>query len=300
VRILVAGSSGLIGSALVRVARSDGDEVLRLVRREKAADDEVSWDPSSERGPEPAALAGVDAVVNLAGANIGDHRWTDDYKRELTETRVKSTTLLASTLATLDHKPRVLLSGSAVGYYGETGDAVVDEDSPAGNDFFAELCTQWEAAAQPARDAGIRTVLVRTGVVLSTKGGALAKVLPLFRAGLGGRLGSGKQYMSWIARPDHVAAMRFLLAADDIDGPVNLTAPNPVTNAAYTKAIAAAVRRPAFTFAPALALKLALGELAETVLGGQQVLPNRLLSAGFRFGYDDVERAVRALVDSDS
>ena len=299
-RILVSGSSGLVGSALVRVARSDGDEVLRLVRRDANSDDEVSWDPAADRGPDPAQLGDIDAVINLAGAGIGDHRWTDAYKKQLVDSRIESTRLLASTIAELDDKPRVFLSGSAVGFYGDTGDTAVDEDSPAGNDFLADLAAKWEAAAVPASSVGIRTVLLRSGIVLSTKGGALGKVLPLFRAGLGGRLGSGKQYLSWIARPDHVAAMRFLLRSADIVGPVNLTAPTPVTNAVYTKAIAAAVRRPSFARAPSAALRLALGEFAETVLEGQRVLPNRLLAAGFEFGYGTVDAALRALVDANA
>lgn len=299
-RVLVSGSSGLIGSALVRVLRSDGDEVFRLVRREKSADDEVSWDPAQGRGPDPVAIEGVDAVVHLAGAGVGDHRWTDAYKQELTESRVDSTRLLATVLAGLDRLPQVFLSGSAVGYYGDTGDTEVDENSPAGKDFLAQLCVQWEAASEPAAQAGIRTVGMRSGIVLSTKGGALGKVLPLFRAGLGGRLGSGKQYVSWIARPDHVAAIRFLMTADDITGAVNLNAPSPVPNAAYTKAIAGAVRRPALFAAPSPALKLALGEFADTVLTGQRVLPSRLQAAGFKFGYPEVEVAVRALVESNA
>jgi uncharacterized protein len=298
VRILVSGSSGLIGSALVRVARSEGDAVLRLVRREKRADDEVSWDPSSGRAPAPAEIEGLDAVVHLAGAGVGDHRWTVAYKEQIRASRVGSTALLAMAIAALERKPRVFLSASGVGYYGAAGDVEVDENSPAGKDFLAGLCQQWEAAAQPAVSAGVRTVWLRSGIVLSTKGGALGRVLPLFRAGVGGRLGSGKQYVSWIARPDHLAAMRFLIDAPDISGAVNVTAPTPVTNAVYTKAIAAAVRRPALFVAPSLALKAALGGFAETILTGQRVLPNRLQAAGFEFGYPEVEVALRALIEA--
>jgi uncharacterized protein len=298
VRILVSGSSGLIGSALVRVARSEGDAVLRLVRREKRADDEVSWDPSSGRAPAPAEIEGLDAVVHLAGAGVGDRRWTVAYKEQISASRVGSTALLAMAIAALERKPRVFLSASGVGYYGAAGDAEVDENSPAGKDFLAGLCQQWEAAAQPAVSAGVRTVWLRSGIVLSTKGGALGRVLPLFRAGVGGRLGSGKQYVSWIARPDHLAAMRFLIDAANISGAVNVTAPNPVTNTVYTKAIAAAVRRPALLVAPSLALKVALGGFAETILTGQRVLPNRLQAAGFEFGYPEVEVALRALIEA--
>jgi uncharacterized protein (TIGR01777 family) len=300
-RIAIAGSSGLIGSALVRVLRSAGDghahEVLRLVRSPVSADDEVSWDPDAGRGPDPAALAGVDAVIHLAGVGVGDHRWSDDYKTRILQSRLTSTTLLATAMVSLDPLPSVFLSGSAVGYYGDTGDREVEETSAAGTDFLAGVCTQWEAATAPAADAGIRTVRLRTGIVLSTKGGALGKVLPLFRAGLGGKLGSGKQYLSWIARPDHIAAMQFLLEAD-ISGPANLTAPNPVTNRDYTKAVAAAVHRPALFPAPAPALRLALGGFAESVVTGQRVMPKRLLDAGFEFGYPEVGQALRALIDA--
>jgi uncharacterized protein len=303
-KIVIAGSSGLIGSALVRVLRSEGDghahQVLRLVRREAAADDEVTWDPGAGRGPDAAALEGVDAAINLAGVGIGDHRWTDDYKRQILQSRVSSTTVLAEALARLEPRPRVLLSGSAIGYYGDTGDTEVDENSPAGDDFLAEVAETWEEAAAAAADAGIRTVRLRTGIVLSTKGGALGKVLPMFRVGIGGRLGSGKQYLSWIARPDYVAAVRFLLEADGISGPVNMTAPNPVTNREYTKAVADAVHRPALFPAPTAALKLAIGGFAGSVVGGQRVIPKRLLEAGFEFAYPEIGPALRALIEANA
>lgn len=301
-KIIVTGSSGLIGSALVRVLSSEGEghahEVLRLVRREASADDEISWDPAAGRGPDLKRLQGVDAAINLAGAGLGDHRWTDAYKKEIVESRTSSTRLLTQALASLDAKPAVVLSGSAIGIYGETGDRFVDEDSPLAEDFAATTARVWEEAAEPASDAGIRTVFLRTGIVLSTKGGALGKVLPLFKAGVGGRLGSGRQYLSWIARPDHIAAIRFLLEADDISGPVNLTAPNPVTNRDYTKAVATAVHRPALFPAPSLALKAVLGEFAGNVVGGQRVVPKRLVEAGFEFGYPEIAPALRALVDA--
>jgi uncharacterized protein (TIGR01777 family) len=303
-KIVITGSSGLIGSALVRVLRSEGDgqahQVLRLVRRKAAADDEISWDPEAGRGPDLADLTGIDAAINLAGAGVGDHRWTDEYKRQVLHSRVASTELLAQALAQLEPRPRVLLSGSAIGYYGDTGDAEVDENSPAGKDFLADVAVKWEAASAAAADAGIRTVRLRTGIALSTKGGALGKVLPMFRAGVGGRLGSGKQYLSWIARPDYIAAMRFLLDADGVSGPVNMTAPNPVTNREYTKAVAAAVHRPALFPAPAPALKVALGGFAESVLGGQRVMPRRLLDAGFDFAYPDIGPALHALVEANA
>jgi uncharacterized protein (TIGR01777 family) len=303
-KIVITGSSGLIGSALVRVLSSEGDgrahEVLRLVRREAAAADEISWDPSAGRGPDRKRLRGVDAAINLAGAGLGDHRWSDAYKKEILDSRISSTRLLSEALAGLDPLPTVLLSGSAIGYYGDTGDRFVDEDSPVATDFAATVSREWEEATVAATDAGIRTVLLRTGIVLSTKGGALGRVLPLFKAGVGGRLGSGDQYVSWIARPDHIAAMRFLLDADTIAGPVNVTAPNPVTNREYTKAIATAVHRPALFPAPSLALKAVLGEFAGNVVGGQRVLPKRLVDADFEFGYPDVGPALRALVEANA
>jgi uncharacterized protein len=303
-RIVISGSAGLIGSALVRVLRSEDEghahEVLRLVRRPSTAEDEISWDPEAGRGPDRKALEGVDAAINLAGAGLGEHRWSDQYKKEILRSRVSSTRLLAEALAGLDRRPKVLLSGSAIGYYGDTGDREVDEDAPAGTDFLAGVVEQWEAAATKATDAGIRTVFLRTGIVLTTKGGALGKVLPLFKAGLGGRLGSGHQYLSWIARPDHIAAMRFLLDAEQLRGPVNVTAPIPVTNAEYTKALAAAVHRPAFFPAPKLALKAALGGFAGSVVTGQRALPKRLVAAGFEYGYPDLSDALRALLDANA
>jgi uncharacterized protein (TIGR01777 family) len=303
-KIVIAGSSGLIGSALVRVLRSEGDgqthQVLRLVRRTTAADDEISWDPSAGRAPDAGDLAGVDAAINLAGAGLGDHRWTDAYKQQIVDSRISSTELLSRALAQLEPRPRVLLSGSAIGYYGDTGDNAVDESASAGTDFLADVAATWEAATGAATGAGIRTVLLRTGIVLSTKGGALGKVLPMFRVGVGGRLGSGKQYLSWIARPDYISAVRFLLDAEGISGAVNMTAPNPVTNREYTKALADAVHRPALFPAPTAALRIAIGEFAGSVVGGQRVLPRRLLDAGFEFAYPELGPALRALIEANA
>ena len=299
-RVLVSGSSGLIGSALVRVLRDEGADVLRLVRRPVAAPDEVSWDPVAGRTPDLDAVDGLDAVVHLAGAGVGDRRWTPQYRNEILASRVDSTTLLAMAIAAVERKPRVFLSGSAVGFYGASGDAELDEDSPSGDDFLADVCRKWEAATKPAVAAGVRTVVLRSGIVLSTRGGALGKVLPLFRAGLGARLGSGHQYVSWIARPDHVAAVRFLIDAEGVRGPVNLTAPNPVTNATYTKAIGRAVHRPAWLISPEPALKVALGGFAETIVTGQRVLPRRLLDAGFSFDYPALDVALPALLAADA
>jgi uncharacterized protein (TIGR01777 family) len=290
VQIAITGSTGLIGKALVRALRDEGLTVIRLVRRPATAEDEIRWDPFGE--VDSASLEGVDAVVHLAGAGIGDHRWTETYKREVRDSRVEGTRTLSRALARLDRRPAVFVSGSAVGFYGDTGDLAVDESAAAGEGFLAELCADWEAAAQPAVDAGIRVVHPRTGVVLSREGGLLAKTLPLFRFGLGGRLGSGRQWMSWISIADHVAALRFLIN-DGLQGPVNLTAPEPVTNAAFTAAVGRALHRPAPFIVPAPALRLALGEFAdEGALVSQRVLPDRLTKAGFTFSHPDIDTAL--------
>jgi uncharacterized protein len=294
VQIAITGSTGLIGKALVRALRDEGLTVIRLVRRPAGAEDEIRWDPFG--GVDSAALEGVDAVVHLAGAGIGDHRWTETYKREVRDSRVEGTRTLARALAGLSRRPAVFVSGSAVGFYGDTGDDAVDESAPEGAGFLPALCRDWEAAAQPAVDAGIRVVHPRTGLVLSREGGLLGKVLPLFRLGLGGRLGSGRQWMSWITLDDQIAALRFLIH-DGLQGPVNLTAPEPVTNAAFTAAIGRALHRPAPFIVPVPALRLALGEFAdEGALVSQRVLPGRLTKAGFTFRHRDIDTAMAALL----
>lgn len=293
-QIAITGSTGLIGKALVRALRDEGLTVIRLVRRPAGAEDEIRWDPFG--GVDSAALEGVDAVVHLAGAGIGDHRWTETYKREVRDSRVEGTRTLARALAGLSRRPAVFVSGSAVGFYGDTGDDAVDESAPEGTGFLPALCRDWEAAAQPAVDAGIRVVHPRTGLVLSREGGLLGKVLPLFRLGLGGRLGSGRQWMSWITLDDQIAALRFLIH-DGLQGPVNLTAPEPVTNAAFTAAIGRALHRPAPFIVPVPALRLALGEFAdEGALVSQRVLPGRLTKAGFSFRHRDIDTALAALL----
>jgi uncharacterized protein (TIGR01777 family) len=294
VQIAITGSTGLIGKALVRALRDEGLTVIRLVRRPATAEDEIRWDPFGEI--DSGALEGVDAVVHLAGAGIGDHRWTEAYKRQVRDSRVEGTRTLSCALARLSRRPAVFVSGSAVGYYGDTGDVAVNESATEGEGFLAGLCRDWEAAAQPAADAGIRVVHPRTGLVLSREGGLLGKVLPLFRAGLGGRLGSGRQWMSWISLADQVAALRFLIH-NGLQGPVNLTAPEPVTNADFTRAVGRALHRPTPFIVPAPALRLALGEFAdEGALVSQRVLPDRLAKAGFTFQHPRIDDALAGIL----
>ncbi|MDT0322825.1 TIGR01777 family oxidoreductase [Streptomyces millisiae] len=297
-RIAVTGSSGLIGSALVAALRADEVNVVRLVRRPPRAADEERWDPS---GAEPevnrAALDGCTAVVHLAGAGVADHRWTRRYKTELRDSRVFGTASLARAIASLDEPPRVFVSGSAIGYYGYTGSRPVDEHEPPGTGFLAELSVDWEAAAEPASRAGVRTVFARTGLVVASSGGAWGRLFPIFRAGIGGRLGSGRQYWSAISLADHVAALRFLL--DDVpglSGPVNLTGPEPLTNREVTRVMGRVLRRPTVCAVPAPVLRLVLGEFAQDVLGSQRVVPRRLLDAGFAFAHPTVEEQVLAAV----
>ncbi|MGW5850368.1 TIGR01777 family oxidoreductase [Streptomyces sp. NPDC055254] len=292
-RIAVTGSSGLIGSALVRSLRGDGHQVVRFVRRAPADADEARWDPA--RGyVDPDGLAGCAAVVHLAGAGVGDHRWTAAYKRRIRDSRVLGTAAIADAVAALDRPPAVLVSGSAIGYYGDTGDRPVDEDALAGHGFLPSVCVEWEAAAAPARAAGVRTAFARTGLVVAREGGAWGRLFPIFRAGVGGRLGSGRQYWSYISLRDEVAALRHIIDSPSLSGPVNLTAPEPLTNRQVTAAMARVLRRPALLPVPAPALRIALGEFSEDVLGSQRVLPARLLESGFVFRDPGIEQALRA------
>ncbi len=294
-RIAITGSTGLIGSALTDSLSADGHTVVRLVREgtKRAGGESVLWDPKRQY-VDVQGLAGCDAVVHLAGAGVGDRRWTAAYKKELWDSRVLGTAAIAEAVAELHTPPRVLVCGSAVGFYGDTGDRSVDEESPAGHGFLADMCQDWEAAAGAARDAGIRTVYARTGLVVSRSGGAWGRLFPLFRAGLGGRLGDGRQYWSHIALHDHLAALRRLLDDDELSGPFNLTAPVPATNREATAAMGRVLHRPTPFAVPAPVLRAALGEFAEDVLGSQRVLPSRLLESGFRFAFPEVEDSVRA------
>jgi len=294
-RVAITGSSGLIGSALVDALRQDGAEVTRLVRHPPRGPDEICWDPqAADGGLGPAAFDGIDAVVHLSGAPIAGGLWTKARKLELRVSRIQSTQALAGALAKAASPPPVLLSGSAIGWYGDTGARAVDESARPGTGFLAELVADWEAAARPASQAGLRVVNLRSGVVLSRRGGMLGPLLPLFRLGLGARLGSGAQYISWISAADHVAAVRYLIGHGEIAGPVNLTAPVPVTNAEFTAELARALRRPALARIPAPALRVGLGELSGELLGSQRVLPRRLENAGFAFRYPAISTALAA------
>ena len=294
-KIVISGASGLIGTQLVEQLQQHGHDVVRLVRR-AANTGEIMWDPKAGV-LSASALEGADAVIHLSGAGIGDKRWTSSYKREILESRTISTSLIANTIANMSRKPSVFLCGSAIGIYGPRGDEQLTEVSTNGTSFLADVCEQWEAAAKPASDAGVRTVLLRTGIVLTTKGGALKKQLPLFQLGLGGKFGNGKQWQSWISIDDEVGAIEHLLTAN-VSGAVNLTAPNPVTNAEFTSTLARVVKRPAFLPIPPFAPKAILGgELADALLfTGQRVIPAALNASGYQFVHPTLEVALRALL----
>jgi uncharacterized protein len=294
-RVAVSAASGLIGSALAADLEADGADVLRLVRRAARSPAEISWNPQAGAdGLDPAVLRGVDAVVHLSGAPVAARRWTPARKTVLRSSRIQSTRTIASAMAAADPKPGSLLCASAIGYYGDTGDQTVDEMAPGGAGFLADLVRDWEAAAEPARAAGIRVASFRSGIVLATSGGMLGRLLLPFRLGLGATLGSGRQYLSWISLTDEVRAIRFLLSSADATGPFNLTAPAPVTNSQFTKALAAVLRRPALLKLPAIVLRTALGEVAGELLGSARVIPGRLEAAGFSFAHRDIVTALRA------
>ncbi|HWA66949.1 MAG TPA: TIGR01777 family oxidoreductase [Mycobacteriales bacterium] len=289
-KVVITGSSGLIGTALVESLRGDGHDVVRLVRRDPAAPDEARWDPAAGV-VDDAALTGADAVVNLAGAGIGDKRWTPAYKAEVRNSRIDATTTIATAVAR--HGVGVLVSGSAVGWYGDRGDDVLTESEPSGTGFLADLVRDWEAATEPAAQAGARVVRIRTGIVLSPDGGALAQMLPIFKAGLGGRLGSGRQWFPWISLADEIAAIRFVLDTGSVSGSLNLSAPQPVTNRELTAALGRALHRPAVAFVPRVALRIGLGEFAdEGLLVSQRAVPAALLDAGFAFGDQTLDAAL--------
>jgi uncharacterized protein (TIGR01777 family) len=298
VDVAVTGSHGFIGSALLPALIREGHRPVRIVRGQAAGDDELSWDP--EAGTIDAdGLEGVGGVVHLAGAGIGDRRWTDARKRLILETRTNGTGLLARTLAGLTRPPSTLVSASAIGYYGNRGDEPLDEQSTPGNDFVARVCVQWEGATAPAADAGIRVARVRSGIVLGRDGGVLPRLLLPFRLGLGGRIASGRQYMSWISIGDEVRAILHALTQDGVAGPVNLTGPAPVTNGEFTETLGRVLRRPTVIPTPLLPLRARYGsELVQHLLvEGQRVLPRRLEATGYRFAHSTLEDALRAAVD---
>ena len=292
-KIVISGASGLIGSALVPALRAEGHDVIRLVRREAAAGDEVSWSPAAV-DIDASGLQGIDAIVNLSGENIGQ-RWSESKKREILESRTTATGLLARTAASLDPRPSVFVCAGGIGIYGDRGDEIVTEESTLGTGFEADVGRAWEAAAEPAREAGIRVVNFRQGLVVAKEDGALRRMLLPFKLGLGGRVGSGRQWWTWVALGDLTAAYAFVLSAE-LDGAVNVCAPNPVTSEQFTDALGQALRRPTILPAPAFAIRTLFGEMSDVILKGRRALPARLLEAGFEFSAPTIDVALaRAL-----
>ena len=299
-KVAITGASGLVGSALLPFLTAGGHEIVRLVRRAPAAKDEARWDPDSG-AVDAAALEGVDAVVHLAGENIADGRWTDARKAALRSSRVPPTRLLAQALAGLKRKPKVMISASAIGYYGDRGAEWLDESAAPAADFLGRLAAEWEAATEPAAKAGMRVVNLRTGIVLSPAGGALGRMLPPFKAGLGGVMGTGAQYTSWVSIDDLVGIVHHALAVDALRGPVNAVAPAPVTNAELAKTLGRVLGRPAIAAVPAFALRLALGEMADaTILASTRVRPARLEATRYRFRFPELEGALRHVLGRES
>jgi uncharacterized protein (TIGR01777 family) len=291
VKILTTGASGLIGSALGAHLTGGGHDLVRLTRSVPRAPEEFRWDPAAGE-IDPGTLDGVDAIVHLAGETVAG-RWTESKKRRIRDSRVLGTRLLAETAAAHDPRPRAFVSASAIGYYGDRGDEPLTEESSMGEGFLAAVVRDWESATDPAREAGIRVVNLRFGIVQSAAGGALRAQLPLFRLGLGGRVGNGRQYVSWVAIDDVVGAIGFALGEERLSGPANVCAPRPVTNAEYARTLGRVLRRPAVLPAPAAAVRLVLGEFAGELLGGQRVVPDRLREVGFEFRYPELEGALR-------
>lgn len=296
-KIVVSGSHGLVGKALLKSLTDDGHEVFRLVRHEPIfGAPEIWWDPSEGR-IDADHLEGHDVVVHLAGESIAGGRWTGEKKRKILESRVKGTLLLSESLARLSRPPSVFLSASAIGYYGNRGDELLTEESAPGNDFLAKVCIEWEGATAPAIEKGIRTVHTRFGIILDAKGGALAKMLTPFRMGIGGKVGSGKQWMSWIALDDVVSGLKFLIGETSITGPVNFVAPNPVTNAEFTKTLGRVLSRPTFLPVPEFGARLAFGEMADALLlSSQRVESSVLKSKGFEFRFTTLATALRDIL----
>ena len=298
-KIVLAGATGFLGRPLTRALAADGHELVGLTRRPRANADvrEVAWQPDGTAGPWAAEIDGADVVINLAGESIADGRWTAERKRALRDSRLRSTGSLVAAIDRATRRPALLLSSSAVGYYGPRGDEVVDETTPAGDDFLSQLSVEWEQAAQAASGRGTRVVRLRTGLVLERDGGALAAMLTPFKLGVGGPLGTGRQFWPWIHRHDWIELVRFLVARPDAEGPINATAPEPVTNEVFSKTLARALGRPSLFRAPAFALRLAMGEMADALLlTGQRVVPKRALELGYRFQYTRLEPALAAIL----
>jgi uncharacterized protein len=294
--ILVSGSTGLIGSAVCSFLGKKRHRILRLVRREPSGSDEILWNPSSGI-PDTSALEGLDAVIHLAGENIAVGRWTTERKCRIRESRIQGTQLLAKSLAYLFDPPKVLVSISAIGYYGNRGDELLDEQSSAGTGFLSELCQEWEAATVPAAMRGIRVVTPRVGMVLSAAGGALAMMLPVYRRGMGGRIGNGRQYMSWITMDDLVRVIHHAITHESFQGPINAVSPYPVTNREFSKTLGRVLERPARLILPAFVARLALGQMADEVLiAGAKATPFRLIKSGYRFAYPELEGALHHIL----
>lgn len=295
--VAISGASGLIGTALTASLRADGHRVLRLTRGGITGDDVIGWDPEAGRIDAPA-LEEIDAIVHLAGEGIGEQRWTDEQKRRIRDSRVRGTAVLAAAVASRERKPNVFVSASAIGYYGNRGDEVLTEQSAPADDFLAEVCVAWEAETRPASEAGVRTVILRNGIVLDAHGGALAKMLLPFKLGIGGRQGSGKQWMSWITLADEVGAIRHAIDHDSVRGPVNMVAPNPVTNAEFARTLGHVLHRPTVLPTPMLPVKLRFGaELVEALLlGSQRVAPAQLQVTGYEFGSPTLEPGLRQVL----
>ena len=295
-RVILSGASGMLGTAVRRALADRGSQTLQLVRRNPTNAGELTWDPTADPAVQDfRQLEGASASIHLSGANVAAHRWTHDYKRRMTSSRVDSTHRLAKVLAKLSKPPKAFLVASAVGTYGDRGDEILDESSKAGSGFLASLCREWEEAAEPARQVGIRVVHLRFGVVLGPEEGALQQILPPFRAGLGARIGDGRQWMSWIGIDDVVRAILFALDRRDVAGPVNITSPNPVTNAEFTHTLGRVLQRPAFLSVPAFAMKLLFGQMAEeALLASARVEPQKLFAAGFQFSQPHLDQALAA------
>jgi len=294
-RVVVSGASGFIGSALCTSLTASGHDVVKLVRR-SAGKGEIEWDPK-QRLLAAGALEGSDAVVHLAGAGIGDRRWTDSYKAEILDSRVSSTELLATAIAECKNGPKVMLSASGIGFYGDGGDRELDESAAAGTDFLAQVCQEWEGATASAKAAGTRVAHLRTGIVLAAHGGTLKKMLPLFKLGLGGRFGNGRQWQSWISLPDEIGAIRHLLTTE-VSGPVNLAAPTPVTGSEFARTLGKVLHRPSLVPVPSFGPKLLFGsELVDSLLlSGQRAVPRALLASGYAFQHETLEVALRAVL----